>query len=1198
MSYNNPYNDSRYESTANRIAVGVLIIIVSLLATLSLCNALSSVGHLVKDFLLGVFGFVAYAYSICGVIIGVAVTLGRKPTLPLDKSLKYILLFILGVMIFHVWFTRGLIAGSNYGQYLKTVYVETSPAGWIGSLISYPIMKILSPTFFLVVLIILFAATALASFYPLLVGSSPYKAKNTKIKPNKSKTPVLADISREAENETVISNEVGNSLFVGTVNEDGSAAEFKQASKKQIKKQTGFNVLFPNQNSATNIEDSAVEPIFDNESERKKRAREKLFGKKTVETNNTENVDDKVVFGKSLEKQPVDDVKPSHKEVPRASLPFTFNTQINQTENRDGKPKSLKEAFNIDDTDEGRIRELQERMGYILNSEVKPSDVRGAASKRLVEPIKKPEPEVLPEVKQDVVSKSNDDTAQKNDDLPYFVKQILYGEQKNVDIKKVSDINSAELPDNGKTLEKPLSPQNLDETIKPSFKPIPQQPARPIVESVLYSSAQKDAALLNDKLNKQQNDCNVVSNNEVAPLDKINPSFEYKPLDEIKPIIESPSLEKPADSGRGSIRDLNIFKNNSASVSEKPSVIPQNPSKSNEDVVALGDFSNLNNERIISENKNSAIMPSEKTVREVENNPLDRQPRTEAKRIIDDKTVVREDRLKSNEQLQNTELQKEKPSSYNNDFPIGKRAEPVKLTPAPAKIKAEQISIEQSLEEQRLRTPYMAPPIDLLMSRDEKVKIEDYTERVELLEHTLSQFKIDAKVIGVTQGPTFSRFELMMPDGIPVNSVLKIEKDLSMKLRASPLRFEAPIPGRDAFGIEVPNAVRSAVSLKSIIMSEEFNTAKSMLTFALGKDIGNDNFVCDLESMPHMLIAGATGSGKSVCINSLIVSLLYKCGPNDLKLILVDPKQVELNLYSGLPHLLLPEVIDDPVVAINALDWTIEEMKARFTIFKKYQVRNISEYNSIAAKTPGLNKIPRIVFIIDELADFILVKKKEIEDRIGKVTRLSRAAGIHLVVATQRPSVDIVTGTIKSNLPSRIAFAVQSAADSMTILAGGGAENLLGKGDMLFAPQSRPEPIRLQCTLVERDEVKAVVDYIKAHNECYYDSQVANSIYSLPKEDIAPDDVPSTNNNKTGDDKLFVDALRMFVNEKQASISKLQRRFKVGYGTAANIMEKMEDRKYVSANLGGNKTREVLISLEQFYQIFGRDDDEDITNEL
>ena len=433
-----------------------------------------------------------------------------------------------------------------------------------------------------------------------------------------------------------------------------------------------------------------------------------------------------------------------------------------------------------------------------------------------------------------------------------------------------------------------------------------------------------------------------------------------------------------------------------------------------------------------------------------------------------------------------------------------------------------------------------------------------------------------------------------MPAGISVSNVTKYADDIAMKLQVKgAIRFETPIPGKDAFGIEVANDVRTPVLLRSVLEGEKFNRSNSELTFALGKDIANQDVVCDLESMPHLLIAGGTGSGKSICINGLIVSLLYRNGPSDLKLILIDPKMVEMGPYNGIPHLLVPEAIDDVAAAVNSLDWAINEMRRRFSLFKGISARNISEYNQYAREHEGVVKLPRIVIIFDELADFMSQQKRNIEDKINSLARLARAAGIHLIISTQRPSVDVITGTIKSNLPSRIAFSLKTAADSSTILGEGGAEKLLGKGDMLYYPQSFNEPERLQGCFVSTEEVSAVVKYIKEHNEAYFDPDVQNSIFKQPEEEKEPEEVPQRNSyahtpvGRNGESKQFIDALQMCVKEQKASISRIQRKFGVGYGTAANLVELMEEKGYVSPNKGGNTQRDVLISMDQFMQIYG-----------
>lgn len=1108
-----------YDSRANRIAGGILIIIISTIACLSLFNWMGGVGRMISGFLIGVFGLVSYAYAICGVFLGIMVTIGKRITLPANKAVKYFLLFCLGVMIFHVWFSRNIFINQSYGYYINAAYRGETAAGWLGSLVAWPIMKAFTPAYALVFLIVLFAIVSVASFYPLLQTKLPYRTKKTKIRPNKGKNPVLTDISEEGREERVVSQPVGNSLFVGTLDEKEAAPEFKSATKRQAKKVQGFSMLFPNQDTAGVTEDSMVEPVFDSDADRKKRAKEKLFGsKKEVR----EEVSDKrVEFGLSAP----DDVKPSLKQ-PKEG--FTFNPNLKGSPHGDGlkRPRSIHDAFNLPEDDEAKAKEIQERFGYILDSEVTPKDIRGAASRKIAEPKRKPpEPEPEPEIIEEPEPEIKNAKSDIPEDMPYFIRDILYG---------------------GKKEEKPAAPapEPNEEIIKPSVAPIEEAPK--IIKSV---------------------------NHNAVPEQKAEPVETPETQGSIFSMFGRPRPEKKTESASTEVTPPPVQKPQTFFTA--PKTTPRN------EEVFLGDFKRNQNGAEIS---SDAVMPTDDEIKNMD------------KREVYEPTKPRQPYAPREPK---PVPQQDAPSSYNNDFPIGKNSKTVSIPqnePKKTRPEREQISIDQAIQAERQKVPYMAPPVSLLQDLDDTIAQEDFSPQIERLETTLSQFRIDAKVIGVTKGPTFSRFELKMPDGVSVNNVLKLSDDLAMKLRTESIRFEAPIPGQDAFGIEMPNKKRTPVSLKSVIEDRVFNNAKSMLTFGLGRDIGNVNHVCDIESMPHMLIAGSTGSGKSVCINALILSLLYKCGPNDLKLILIDPKQVELSIYSGLPHLLVPEVIDDPDIAINALDYAINEMKKRFALFKKNEVRNISEYNEIARKSDKLNTIPRIVIVFDELADFMLARKREIEDRIGKLTRLSRAAGLHLVMATQRPSVDIVTGTIKSNLPSRVAFAVKTAADSMTILGMGGAEKLLGKGDMLYLPQSRNEPLRLQCALVERDEVKAVVDYVKANNEAYYDVDAQNEIYKAKEleeddADAAPVSYAHTAVGKNGESQLFIDALRMCVREQQASISKIQRKFNVGYGTAANIIDLMEEKHYVSANKGGNKTRDVLITMEQFCEIYGNDDE-------
>lgn len=493
-----------------------------------------------------------------------------------------------------------------------------------------------------------------------------------------------------------------------------------------------------------------------------------------------------------------------------------------------------------------------------------------------------------------------------------------------------------------------------------------------------------------------------------------------------------------------------------------------------------------------------------------------------------------------------------------------------------------EISVKQ--DKPIIKSPYIAPSVSLMndILFDPNDVTENYEENVAILENTLNEFKVPAKVVSVTPGPTVTRYELQMPPGIPVSRLTSRANDIAMCLASNgEIRIEAPIPGKSLLGIELPNKKRLKVGLKEVIDSSEFISNKSPVAFALGKEITGKNIILDFAKMPHLLVAGSTGSGKSVCLNTLIISILYKASPEDVRLILIDPKRVEFNVYNGLPHLMLKDVITDAEQAISAFNWAINEMDRRFILFKDSVSKDISSYNE-KMKHEGGQKIPRILIIVDELAELMMINKREIEEKIKKISQLSRAAGIHLILATQRPSVDIITGVIKANLSSRVTFKLMTQADSRTVLDCSGADKLLGEGDMIFLSNNMPKPIRLQGPYISMAEVEAIVEYIKKNNEAYYDEDVEQKILNP---------VTETEDYEEGEqseemDKYYVEALKLAVESGQISISMVQRRFAVGYSRAGKIIDEMEKQKFISA-FEGSKPRQVLITKEEFERRFG-----------
>ncbi len=494
---------------------------------------------------------------------------------------------------------------------------------------------------------------------------------------------------------------------------------------------------------------------------------------------------------------------------------------------------------------------------------------------------------------------------------------------------------------------------------------------------------------------------------------------------------------------------------------------------------------------------------------------------------------------------------------------------------------------KQSLEQKpKQQKSYVKPTLDLLfdVKNDYSELEESVQQKAIVLENALETFNINAKVTKIIVGPSVTRYELEMPVGVPVKKILAHQDDIALNLASNgDIRIEAPIPGRSVVGIEVPNDKISTVGIKEILSSKEFQEAKSPLSFALGKEISGAIRICNLAKMPHLLVAGSTGSGKSVCLNSIIISMLYKSSPEDLKLILIDPKRVEFSMYNELPHLMLPNVITETDKAVNALTWAVNEMERRYGLFQESKARNLDEYNSTQAVLSGqTKKLPFIVIIIDELADLMMLAKKDIEEKIMRLAQKARAAGIHLILATQRPSVNVITGTIKANFPSRIAFAVTSYVDSKTILDASGAEKLLGKGDMLYAPSDQAEPTRIQGCYIDGKEVDNVVEFVKSNNNYEFDMDEAQNVVTAPKgyggNPFAP--------NPSQSDELLPYALKLFIENGQASITMLQRRFRIGFSRAANLVDEMEQKGYVGP-AEGSKQRPVFITMDEYRALFG-----------
>ena len=472
--------------------------------------------------------------------------------------------------------------------------------------------------------------------------------------------------------------------------------------------------------------------------------------------------------------------------------------------------------------------------------------------------------------------------------------------------------------------------------------------------------------------------------------------------------------------------------------------------------------------------------------------------------------------------------------------------------------------------------PYELPKVTHILSKHIKKEndtlAQEIKENAHVLQHTLESFHVNAKVVSFCHGPAVTRYDLEPAPGVKVSKITNLAEDIALQLATSSVRIE-PVPGKAAIGIEIPNRTLESVQLREVLENPQFQEASSKLTVGLGMDISGQAIFADIGKMPHLLVAGATGSGKSVCINTLISSILFKATPDEVKLILIDPKMVELSNYNGIPHLMVP-VVTDPKKASSVLNWAVQEMEKRYSIFANHGVRDIKSFNRRYAE----EKIPLIVIVIDELADLMMVSPKDVEDAICRILQKARAAGIHMILATQRPSVNVITGIIKANLPSRISFAVSSQVDSRTILDRGGAETLLGKGDMLFSPQGAPKPIRVQGAFISDEEVEMLLDFIRAQGQEISENE---ELIDFMENDAAEDEGTDADEVSVRYDELLPNAVELVMSTGQASSSNIQRRLGVGYTRAARLVDTMEELRIIGPSAGGNKPREILMTSEQ-----------------
>lgn len=573
----------------------------------------------------------------------------------------------------------------------------------------------------------------------------------------------------------------------------------------------------------------------------------------------------------------------------------------------------------------------------------------------------------------------------------------------------------------------------------------------------------------------------------------------------------------------------------------------------------------------------------EKPKKKAKTKPEKSQDVEETEEPVDDYSkLIAEINETTSKNKQNREIPKKKSiddivktaSEENAEKPVEEKTEPV----------PEFVVTEEDMQKEVKE--YKLPSVDILKTvkhKSAKDVSAELKNNAELLVETLASFGVQAEITDISRGPTVTRYELKPASGVRISKITNLSDDIALNLAAVNVRIEAPIPGKAAVGIEIPNTVKNSVSMREVIDSADFNAQKSLLSAGLGKDIAGKTVFCDIAKMPHLLIAGTTGSGKSVCMNSIIVSILYRANPEEVKFLMIDPKKVEFSKYENIPHLLVP-VVTDPRKASGALGWAVSEMLERYQKFSETGVRDIEGYNRYVEKHEDMKPMPKIVICIDELADLMMAAPKEVEDSICRLAQMARAAGMHLVIATQRPSVDVITGLIKANISSRIALTVSSAIDSRTILDSSGAEKLLGMGDMLYSPIGSNKPLRVQGCYISDEEVEELCEFIKNQGESEYSEKIQKEIESKAAQDKTS--TKFTDGGESGEnlDPLFDDAVDVVLENGKASTSFLQRKLGVGYSRGSKIMDQMED-KHIIGPAEGAKPRKILINKQQWIQI-------------
>ena len=1153
----------------NRIAIGALIAIVSLFCFLSDIGALGGVGRMVYGFLVGFFGLASYAYALMGIIFGIAIAFGVRVRQRFARSAYLFGMLLLGVFALHIYTSSGHIIGANYGEYLLKCYHATNTAGgMLFGIAAYPLMKVVTGVGALSIACAAFLIMAGILIVPSLRRNVVYKAATPKERKKEMKNasaprnekrrrgdrvtpasePVITDFAHTSD---------GTRLFV--VDVDGKPEKPRKGKGSHGYTPIDFDPLYPNKNGgyedeqrmARDAQYRSPAPERETYAPVKDSAREILFGSGPSD----ENVA-RYEAARRGKLEPMSDVgrtytTPSRRRQDMMDAlgggedPHSDFIARHRAENEDEGKSSVSQNGEVDfeALKNESLKQWQNSPAPIFEADASgaPSggEVLRAANaaddkKELARPTRQ-------------MPKIDDKAAPAPQDKASY---------ENVNVGMLGALNKAK--------EGPAGPveEKQKETVVEAYKnPQSSTPGaelarsegqggytpvqKPGLDSVRYTpsnSTKIPRAFKSSAVDQTP----AKSAEPIKPVEPAKPTYQpadkltYQPLKKVEPYqpapIEPLEEEKPKEEAQ----------------------LPSEPIKAPREVTG---------DKMSAAAIQSATDIAHMSAKDVESAEMD----------------ARIENIKKSKGLT--------PSFTDSQSMKEEKAKAAARRAAPAEgPHVHQPTLEQVIKQAEVpvkpKRPYVAPPLSLLEPPTEKLAPDDdIEEKKERLISTLMDFDIAGDVESVDVGPTFTmyRVKVTLKKGISVATILKYSKDIAMKMEVESVRIQAPIPGKNAVGIEVPNKRRRTVNISEILQSSTFNTAPDPVTFALGVDLYGNCHVARVAKMPHLLVAGTTGSGKSCCINTLIVSLLYKASPDDVRFILVDPKRVELSVYAGIPHLLMDEIICESDKAIKALAWAEKEMERRTRYFQETGYRDIAEYNS-DVKNSGLEKMPLIVIIIDEFADLMATSKKSVEKSVGRIASLARAVGIHLVLATQRPSVDVVSGTIRNNIPSRVAFKVSDNGSSRTILDAVGAEDLLGLGDMLYMGPGSSDLKRIQGAFISNPEVKKVVEFVKSHNDCYFDAQAKDEIFN-DKADKKPEtSQKDVRSNRINTDLL--DALELGIQLRETdgnsfSTSYIQRKLGFGYQKAARIVDTIKEMDYIGVSERDPKKTIVTMTREE-----------------